>query len=79
MGNGFAMAEARVILATIARRYRLRLTEGRPVEPIGLVTLRAKDGIWMGLQQPGRDRGLPRPVGPSATAPSPSVRSALDR
>ncbi|MGB7045137.1 MAG: cytochrome P450, partial [Methylocella sp.] len=49
IGNGFAMAEAQVILATIAQRYRLRLAAGHEVQPVGLVTLRPKHGIWMTL------------------------------
>jgi cytochrome P450 len=49
IGNGFAMAEAQVILATIAQRYRLRLAPGHEVKPIGIVTLRPKHGIWMTL------------------------------
>lgn len=49
IGNGFAMAEAQVILATIARRYQLRSAAGHEVKPIGRVTLRPKDGIWMNL------------------------------
>jgi cytochrome P450 len=50
IGNGFAMAEAQVALATIAQRYRLRLAPGHTVEPIGLITLRPKNGIWMTLE-----------------------------
>jgi cytochrome P450 len=50
IGNGFAMAEAQVALATIAQRYRLRLAPGHAVEPIGLITLRPKNGIWMTLE-----------------------------
>jgi cytochrome P450 len=49
IGNGFAMAEAQVILATIAQRYRLRLAPDHEVKPVGLVTLRSKHGIWMTL------------------------------
>jgi cytochrome P450 len=49
IGSGFAMAEAQVILATLAQRHRLRSAPGREVEPIGLVTLRPKDGVWMSL------------------------------
>jgi cytochrome P450 len=41
IGNGFAMAEAQVIVATIAQRYRVRLAPGHVVQPIGLITLRA--------------------------------------
>ena len=47
IGNGFAMAEALVILATVAQRWRLALEAGRPVEPVALITLRPATGIWM--------------------------------
>jgi cytochrome P450 len=50
IGNGFAITEAQVIVATIAQRYRVRLAPGRVVEPIGLVTLRPKNGIWVTLE-----------------------------
>jgi len=50
IGNGFAMAEAQVILATVAQRWRLRLAEGHPVVPIGLVTLRPKHGLCVTLE-----------------------------
>jgi cytochrome P450 len=47
IGAGFAMMEAAIILATIARSLRLDLVPGRPVEVQPLVTLRPKAGIWM--------------------------------
>ena len=50
IGNGFAMAEAQVILATVAQRYRLRLARNHAVEPIGLITLRPKHGLWVTLE-----------------------------
>jgi cytochrome P450 len=50
IGNSFAMAEAQVIVATIAQRYRVRLAPGHVVQPIGLITLRAKSGIWVTLE-----------------------------
>jgi cytochrome P450 len=50
IGNGFAMAEAQVIVATIAQRYRVRLAPGHVVQPIGLITLRAKNGIPVTLE-----------------------------
>jgi hypothetical protein len=37
-------------VATIAQRYRVRLAPGHVVEPIGLVTLRAKNGVWVTLE-----------------------------
>ena len=50
IGSSFAMAEAQVIVAAIAQRYRVRLAPGHVVEPIGLVTLRAKNGVWVTLE-----------------------------
>jgi cytochrome P450 len=50
IGNGFAIAEAQVIVAAIAQRYRLRLAPDQVVEPIGLVTLRPKNGMWVTLE-----------------------------
>lgn len=50
IGSGFAMAEAQVILAAVAQRYRLCLARGHEIEPIGLLTLRPKNGIWVTLE-----------------------------
>jgi len=47
IGAAFAMTEATVLLATIAQRYRLQLVPGHPVEPRGLITLRARHGMQM--------------------------------
>jgi cytochrome P450 len=47
IGAAFAMTEATVLLATIAQRYRLQLVPGHPVEPRGLITLRARHGMHM--------------------------------
>jgi cytochrome P450 len=47
IGNGFAVMEARLILATIAQRYRLSLVPGQTVKPIQLVTLRPNGPIRM--------------------------------
>ena len=49
IGAAFAMAEATILLATIAQRYRLRLASGHPVEPQGLITLRPRRGMMMTL------------------------------
>ena len=51
IGAAFAMAEAMIILATIAQRYRLRLKPGFPVEPQGLITLRPRHGLRMTLER----------------------------
>ena len=47
IGNGFAMMEARRLLATIASRYRLELAPGQVVKPAPLITLNPKDGMPM--------------------------------
>jgi cytochrome P450 len=51
IGAAFAMAEATLILATIAQRYRLHLKPGHPVEPQGLITLRPRYGLRMQLER----------------------------
>ncbi len=51
IGAAFAVAEAMLVLATIAQRYRLRLVPGFPVEPQGLITLRARHGMRMILER----------------------------
>jgi enediyne biosynthesis protein E7 len=49
IGHGFAMAEARIALAMIVRRFRASLAPGHPVEPEALVTLRPQAGLVMEL------------------------------
>ena len=41
------MMEARLLLATIASRYRLELAPGHVVKPAPLITLNPKDGMPM--------------------------------
>ena len=50
IGNSFAIAEAQVVVATIAQQYHVRLAPGHVVQPIGLVTLRARNGIRVTLE-----------------------------
>jgi cytochrome P450 len=45
------MPEAILLLATIAKRYRLKLKEGHPIEPQGLITLRPRYGMPMSLER----------------------------
>lgn len=47
IGAAFALAEATVLLATIANRCRLTLVPGHPVEPQALITLKARHGLKM--------------------------------
>jgi cytochrome P450 len=49
IGNGFALMEAMLVLATIARRFRLALEPGQRVTPTPYVTLRPEPGIRMRL------------------------------
>src|SRR3984885_4812936 len=53
IGAAFAMAEATLLLATIAQRFRLRLLPGHRVEPQGLITLRPRHGMKMLLTPRG--------------------------
>ncbi|MGC1597232.1 MAG: cytochrome P450, partial [Candidatus Acidiferrales bacterium] len=47
IGQGFALLESALVLATIAQKYSFKLVPGHPVIPEPLVTLRAKHGIRM--------------------------------
>jgi cytochrome P450 len=47
IGEQFAWMESILALATIARKWKLRLAEGHPVVPQPIVTLRAKHGMRM--------------------------------
>ncbi len=55
IGAGFAMTEARLILATVAQRFTMELAPGQRVEPYPSITLRPKQGIRMSLAE--RSRG----------------------
>jgi cytochrome P450 len=50
IGNGFAMMEAMLLLATMAQRFQPRAVPGHPVEPLPSITLRPKGGVWMELR-----------------------------
>jgi cytochrome P450 len=51
IGASFAMMEAILILASVAQRYQLRLVPNHKVEPVGLITLRPRNGLVMRLQR----------------------------
>jgi len=55
IGAGFAMTEARLVLAAVAQRFRMEHAPGHRVEPYASITLRPKEGIRMGLA--ARSRG----------------------
>jgi cytochrome P450 len=50
IGMNLAITEAVLILATLARRYRLEMTPGQCIELQQMVTLRPRGGIKMRLQ-----------------------------
>jgi cytochrome P450 len=58
IGEGFAWMEGALVLATIARRWRLRLEDDRPLVPAPSITLRPKGGIRMRIEA-RRRRGEP--------------------
>jgi len=51
IGASFAMMEAVLLLATIARRFQLRAVERLPVIPVPSFTLRPKEGIRVALSK----------------------------
>jgi cytochrome P450 len=50
IGNGFAMMEAKLIVATVAQRWQFLLEPGQNVVAAQLVTVRPKNGIHMRLK-----------------------------
>ncbi len=51
IGAAFAQMEAAILLATIARRFRLRSVPDHPVIPVPSFTLRPKHGIRMTVER----------------------------
>ncbi|HEV2299168.1 MAG TPA: cytochrome P450 [Candidatus Acidoferrales bacterium] len=51
IGQGFAMMEAALVTATLARCFHFELSSGQPVEPEPLVTLRPHGGIRMKIHR----------------------------
>jgi len=51
IGNGFAMVEARLILATVAQHYKLSLEPDETIQPIQLVTLRPGGPVRMKIER----------------------------
>jgi cytochrome P450 len=49
IGNAFATMEMQIVLAMIARRFRLELASGQPVEREASVTLRPRNGVRMNV------------------------------
>ena len=51
IGNQFAMVEAQLIVAAIARRYRIAVVPGQDIRPEPLITLRPAPGIRARLEK----------------------------
>jgi cytochrome P450 len=51
IGEGFAWMEGVLVIAALARRWRMRLVPGHPVETQPMVTLRAKHGMRMTIER----------------------------
>lgn len=51
VGEGFAWMEARLLLAAIARRWRMHLEPGQDLDPLPAITLRPRNGIRMRLER----------------------------
>jgi len=47
IGQHFAMMEGRIVLSTLARRLRMELVPGLPVEPLPLLSLRPRQHVTM--------------------------------
>ena len=47
IGMSFAMQEAMLILATLLRKYRFELKDGFEPEPVGKITIRSENGMWV--------------------------------
>jgi cytochrome P450 len=50
IGNTFAVMEATLILATVARKFRLRLVPNHSVTPLASITLRPRHGVRVTLE-----------------------------
>ena len=59
IGEGVAMSEGVLTLATLAQQYRLRLPSGYRARPVALITIRPKNGLPMIVE--ARQNGGARP------------------
>ncbi|XP_044850904.1 cytochrome P450 4F22-like isoform X3 [Mauremys mutica] len=65
IGQNFAMAEMKVVLALTLLRFAVRLDESRPVRRKPELILRSENGLWLHLE----------PLGPSHESRTPAPRS----
>jgi cytochrome P450 len=70
IGNTFAMMEATLLIAEIARRWRLNLATSAPIQPVPAVTLRPAGGMPMIITlQPTAREQAELQVAPHSTDP----------
>jgi len=50
-GAGFAMVEGTLLLAMLLRHFRFDPVEGRVPVPVAHLTVRGRDGIWLGVRR----------------------------
>ena len=68
IGNVFALMEAVLVLATIARKFRLRLAANHPVVPLASITLRPRHGVRATLESRQKKEAAPSNVRQAAVA-----------
>ena len=51
LGRGLALRALQVIVALVARTYRLRLVPGAPVWPVPALTLRPSRALWCTVER----------------------------
>jgi cytochrome P450 len=68
IGNAFAVMEAALILATVARKFRLKLVPGHPVVPLASITLRPRHGVKVMLEARSKEERAPLKRQQSAVA-----------
>ncbi len=49
IGSGFAMQEAAIMLTALVARFQFSLAPGREPEPVMILTLRPKGGVWLNV------------------------------
>ncbi|MBO6897146.1 MAG: cytochrome P450 [Shimia sp.] len=47
IGASFAIQEAVIVLATLLKRFRFELVEGKPPKPVMILTMRPEGGVWL--------------------------------